>query len=688
VVHVKVPSQDDQIQFYSASGTNLSAAEVNEISGEIRKALRKNFVPTDVEIPADFPLSEFIALGSGSSQTIALPFQLSDSSAGGDINSVTNHLLGTSEFAIAVSNEYVGTRFQAMIEKMKATLSGLHVTYAGATYSASVAYLNITWKAGSIDISGKVDITTPAWYAPNGWVTFTQTVTLELDVPTQTVALKAVGDPSVDESWWLPHGKALNAVRNARDSAFPGASQSINTTFGNARNQLISGLSRFDNYAGVRYLTIEITPDGIVLRGSIDTSGRLDPVVHFEETPDRTGFTAFRSWIPGGGIDSFEWTWQTGPAWFSLVGSSSDQHRFTVPKPPGITTANQICLRINGTRITADGFVENVTAGETCKPSWSEPVLVHPSWWMKIMIPIWGPDPPYEKSLEEATLGYINVAGQSRDPGRLTANTLVHFTGARFEKALEKLGEAMRQSQRQDGSLMMILVLPTGTFRATRREVEAKLGSLGERFAGNLILTEDYLGGWTKIFSARETPSTFFLNARREFVWNHAGEIDARVIAAALEEHMIPAPASATTLMQLNVQPGDAPPDALLEDRGETIALNRLRGQRVIINFWQSWARPCLRELKGLQRLWDQSKESATLIFGVNGGEERDVLDRVRQENNLKFPLIHDPDQTIATIFGVQCWPTTVFINREGIVERVQFGISHEHRDDITKAKA
>ena len=81
------------------------------------------------------------------------------------------------------------------------------------------------------------------------------------------------------------------------------------------------------------------------------------PHVEFVEIPAHGGgplgsvmpaepeYSGFKSWIPGGTIDEFEWTWQTGAAWFSLVGSSSDQHRFTVPKPPGIVTANQICLR-------------------------------------------------------------------------------------------------------------------------------------------------------------------------------------------------------------------------------------------------------------------------------------------------------------------------------------------------------
>ncbi len=686
---VVVPSEDSQIEFHSASGTGLSNPEIDELAGEIRKALRKHFVPTDVDI-TDLPVSQFIALSSGAGQAIALPLQVPGSAAAGNINSITNHLLGTFEFAIAVSKQYAETQFAPMIQALKnyanALVINVSTPVASTVYHAAISSVVITWKPGAIDFSASIHFHTES-ILPDQSISFTQTVTLELDVPSQTVMLKAVGDPSVNESSLIDHDYAVKAVKAGRDQAL--TNPSLASVFSDVRQKLISGMRTFDKYVDVKYLTVEITPDGILLRGKIDSSGRLDPVVHFEETPDRGSFTAFSSWIPGGGIDSYHWTWPEGSAWFSHVAHLADSHRFIIPKPAGIQVASQICLRIEGTRTTADGTPESVTAGDTCKPSWSEPILVVPSWWMKVMIPYWWPDPPSEINLEDAIRGYINVAGQPREPGRPVANTLVHFTGARFEKPLAQLGQVMRQSQRQDGSLMMILVLPAGTLRQTRREVEARLGSLDEQFKGHLIITEDYLDGWTKIFAARELPATFFLNARREFVWKHEGEIDARAFAAALEEHMVPAPAAPTGLMQLAVRPGDVAPDLVLEDeKGEKIVLQQLRGQSVILNFWQSWARPCLRELQRLQRLLHQGVGNPPVVLAINGGEERSVLEGVRRENDFRFPLIYDPDQRIAALFDVQCWPTTVFVNRMGVVDRVQFGLGREDQEEPGKKRA
>ena len=109
------------------------------------------------------------------------------------------------------------------------------------------------------------------------------------------------------------------------------------------------------------------------------------------------------------------------------------------------------------------------------------------------------------------------------------------------------------------------------------------------------------------------------------------------------------------------------------------LALDRLRGQQVLLNFWQSWSAPCLRELRRLQRLHDEAAKHGLVIMGVNG-EARNVLAEVRKQYNLTFPMIHDPGHRVAARYGVQCWPTTVSINPEGIVDRIQFGATHTHR--------
>jgi len=226
---------------------------------------------------------------------------------------------------------------------------------------------------------------------------------------------------------------------------------------------------------------------------------------------------------------------------------------------------------------------------------------------------------------------------------------------------------------------VVTVVLPPEAFDGRRREVEAKLDSIGERFPAQVLLTEDHEGGWTRTFAVSKTPSTSLINARREFVWKHEGAADPRVLAAALDEHLLPAPAPRSRPLRLAVSPGDRAPDAFFEDdRGQRFALHRLRGREVLFNFWQSWSAPCIKELRRLQQLHKQAGGRAPLIVAFHGGKERKILGEIRKQLELSFALVQDADQVIARKYGVRCWPTTVSVNADGLVSHVQFGLSPE----------
>lgn len=696
---VQVSSHDNQIQFVQRTipspGTGLTAAEVDVISAQVRKALRDQFVAADVLMPAGFRFTEFIALGGerDPSQALALPLQLSGSAAAGNINSVNKHLLGGFDFAIAVSKEYVGTFLQAFIDSVKNSVAALSFTisftFISATYRASISSLNFVWKPGAIEISGRIELVTGSM-APNGFISFTQRITVELDVASQTVALKPLGDPDVKESWFLPHGRALNAVRSARDNALPSAGTPINKTVSDTRSSLVAALQSFDKLASVTYKAVEITPDGMILQGAIGPSGtgwRLDPVVHFDVTAD--GFSAFNSWIPGGRIDAYRWTWPIGGSAGAIVsvkvGRVRDEDRFVLSTPADVGPTGRICLKIEGTRTSPDGVEELVEAGETCKPWWSEPILTAPYGSLDVLDPIWNPpvvnqEQPLDFIVDDAIAGYVSVMGQSPPTGGLTTNTLIHFAGRNMERPLETLSHALSQMRQPHVSLVLFLVLPMGTFATRHSEFQARLGSLDERFTPNLHITEDYAGGWTKAFAAPEGPSTHLINARGELVWKREGKLNPDRVAAALDEHLLPALAPRSVLMRLAAQPGEQAPDAFFrDDQGGCVTLRRLRGQPIQLNFWKSWSKPCLRELRRLQTLQEQQPGNAPVIMAVNS--EDAALADVRCQNNLTFRLIPDRNQSIAELYGVQCWPTTVSINQEGIIDRIQFGLAHEARE-------
>jgi peroxiredoxin len=225
----------------------------------------------------------------------------------------------------------------------------------------------------------------------------------------------------------------------------------------------------------------------------------------------------------------------------------------------------------------------------------------------------------------------------------------------------------------------VIVVLPAGAFNSSRREVESRLPASCEPLSAPVQFTEDDEGGWTRMFAVARTPSAYLITAKREFVWKHEGEPDPAALAAILDEPRVPSSSPRLRPLRLAVSAGDAAPDVSFEDdRRNQFALHRLRDGNVLLNFWQSWSAPCLKELGRLQNLLRGSRESP-FIVAFHGGNDGNALEEIRKRLGLSFPLVQDSQQRIARRYGVRCWPTTVSIGVEGRVEQIQFGTGHEH---------
>jgi peroxiredoxin len=261
-------------------------------------------------------------------------------------------------------------------------------------------------------------------------------------------------------------------------------------------------------------------------------------------------------------------------------------------------------------------------------------------------------------------------------------NTLVCFTGRRLDRPLDLLGSVASVLDSGERPLSVLLVLPLGQFERTRAELEAELGGFRDRGGAGLLITEDYGGEWSRTFGVSDAPAAHFINARGEFAWRHEGALEQDRLASVLRDHLLPAAPPRTRLIRLAVRAGEQAPNAMLVDsRGHQTTLRRMRGKRVLLNFWQSWSAPCIRELQRLQRLHEAGSE--WIVIAVSGDANEAALEEVRRAHGLTFALVHDGERAIASLYTIRCWPTTVSITEEGLVERIWFGRVPERHAEL-----
>ncbi len=96
-------------------------------------------------------------------------------------------------------------------------------------------------------------------------------------------------------------------------------------------------------------------------------------------------------------------------------------------------------------------------------------------------------------------------------------------------------------------------------------------------------------------------------------------------------------------------------------------------GIPVVLNFWASWCGPCRLETPHFQEL-SLKYQGQVAILGVNQGESVETIADFGTSFGLTYPLLYDADNLVNDAYDVFNLPTTIFIDRYGVVREVYVG--------------
>lgn len=121
---------------------------------------------------------------------------------------------------------------------------------------------------------------------------------------------------------------------------------------------------------------------------------------------------------------------------------------------------------------------------------------------------------------------------------------------------------------------------------------------------------------------------------------------------------------------------GNLAHDFQLQDlTGRSLSLSDFRGQPVIINFWATWCAPCRIEMPELQASFEKYKDDGLVILALDQDESPEVVRSFfHDELGLTFTPLLDVDQAVALQYGVFNFPTSFFINGDGIITAIHRG--------------
>ena len=128
---------------------------------------------------------------------------------------------------------------------------------------------------------------------------------------------------------------------------------------------------------------------------------------------------------------------------------------------------------------------------------------------------------------------------------------------------------------------------------------------------------------------------------------------------------------------------GAQAPDFVLRDlAGNDVRLSDYRGETVLLNFWATWCGPCRLEMPAIEGRYQAFKEDEFNVLAINFDESEDAVREFRDELGLSFPLLLDPGGNVQRLYRIRGYPSTVFIDPQGVVSIVHIGLLTEGQLD------
>lgn len=120
---------------------------------------------------------------------------------------------------------------------------------------------------------------------------------------------------------------------------------------------------------------------------------------------------------------------------------------------------------------------------------------------------------------------------------------------------------------------------------------------------------------------------------------------------------------------------------------GDNVRLSEYRGQPVILSFWSSRCSSCIKQLAALNKLYGTYRSAGLVVFGIGIDDNLVRAREYARARGTSYPLLLDVEKNVGRDFAVDRLPTTILIDRGGVVRYVHSDDGADERSYVVQIR-
>jgi thiol-disulfide isomerase/thioredoxin len=116
---------------------------------------------------------------------------------------------------------------------------------------------------------------------------------------------------------------------------------------------------------------------------------------------------------------------------------------------------------------------------------------------------------------------------------------------------------------------------------------------------------------------------------------------------------------------------GTVAPD-LTDVEGQTVSLEKYRGQYVVLDFWASWCPDCRKDMPQMKELYTQDSGNRVQFLGISFDTTREALDNYLEKEAIAWPQVTElkkmKESKMAQAYHIKWIPSIYLLDPNGKV--------------------